>query len=152
MICLRNDYHRGLRNGTVGTVTSVSLEHRHMTLETNEGRRVLPAEYLDAGQIRHGYAVTVHKAQGSTCDHALVLGSDELYREMGYVGLSRGRVSNRMYFVDGTEQGAHREAHEPEKSDVVSAVREALATSHAKELATSRAAEMEPDFELDIGP
>jgi hypothetical protein len=61
-----------------------------------------------------------------------------------------------MYLVDGTEQRAdreaHAEAHEPEKTDVVTADREALATSHAKELATSRATGVESDFEIDIGP
>ena len=156
VMCLRNDYHRGLRNGMVGTVTSINHEHRHIALETDDGRRILPADYLDAGHIRHGYAVTVHKAQGSTCDHALVLGSDELYREMGYVGLSCGRLSNRMYLVDGAEQRADREVHatpnQPEGSDVLAAAREALATSRAKKLATSRADQLESDLGIDIGP
>jgi len=137
----------------VGTVTSINHEHRHIALETAAGRRILPADYLDAGHIRHGYAVTVHKAQGSTCDHALLLGSDELYREMGYVGLSRGRLSNRMYLVDGAEQRADREVHasQPEEADVVSGVRDALSTSRAKELATSRADQLDADLGIDIG-
>ncbi len=57
--------------------------------------------------------------------------------------------------VDGTEQRAdpeaHANAHEPEKTDVVSAVREALASSQAKELATSRADGAHTGFEIDIG-
>jgi ATP-dependent exoDNAse (exonuclease V) alpha subunit len=117
VICLCNDYHRGLRNGMVGTVTSISHEHRQMTVQTNGGRRVLPAEYLDAGHIRHGYAVTVHKAQGSTCDHALVLGSDELYREMGYVGLSRGRVSNRMDISSTAPSSGPTARHTPRRTN-----------------------------------
>jgi len=156
VICLRNDYHRGLRNGMVGTVTSINHEHRHIALETDDGRRILTTDYLDAGHIRHGYAITVHKSQGSTCGHALLLGSDELYREMGYVGLSRGRLSNRMYLVDGAEQRADREVHatpsQPEGADVVSGVREALTTSRAKELATSRADQLDADLGIDIGP
>ena len=155
VLCLRNDYQRNLRNGMIGTITAVSHEHRQIVLATDDGRRVLPTDYLDAGHIRHGYAVTVHKAQGSTCDHSLVLGSDELYREMGYVALSRGRISNRMYLVDNAERladlEAHAPSHEPDRPDVAGLVRDALATSHAKDLATNRAAEMDADFDLDIG-
>ena len=39
----------------------------------------------------YGYALTVHQSQGMTCERALLLGSDALYREAGYVGMSRGR-------------------------------------------------------------
>ena len=155
VMCLRNDYQRGLRNGMAGTITSVSQEHRQVVMNTDEGRRILPADYLDAGHLRHGFAVTVHKAQGSTCDHSLVLGSDELYREMGYVALSRGRHSNRMYLVDSADHVADLEAHsnasEPNDWDPIAAVRESLATSHAKELATSRTDGVEAGLEIDIG-
>ena len=75
---------------------------------------------------------------------------------MGYVGLSRGRLSNRMYLVDGAEQRADREVHatpnQPEGSDVVAAVREALATSRAKKLAAGRADQLESDLGIDVGP
>lgn len=158
IICLRNDYQRGLRNGMTGTIDLISHEHRQIVLSTDDGRRILPADYLDAGYLRHGYAVTIHKAQGSTCDHSLVLGSDDLYREMGYVALSRGRDSNRMYLVDNSERSVDFEAHtkEPGRDDrsAVDLVRDALTTSRAKDLATSRAREpeLDTDYGIDIGP
>ncbi len=34
----------------------------------------------------------MHQSQGMTCDTALLLGNDALYREAGYVGLSRGHA------------------------------------------------------------
>src|SRR3954462_2860097 len=52
------------------------------------------------GQLDHGYAVTVHKAQGRTVTHALLLSSDGASRELGYVGLSRGTTSNHLYLED----------------------------------------------------
>ena len=75
ILCLRNDYPHGLRNGMAGTIESIDHEHRRITMATDDGRRTIPTEYIDQGLLRHGYAVTVHKAQGSTCDHSLLLGS-----------------------------------------------------------------------------
>lgn len=98
-MCLRNDRRVDVRNGTIGNITMIDPHHRTLTINTDGGERTLPAEYLDAGHVRHGYAVTIHKAQGVTCGHALLLGTDDLYQESGYVGISRGRHSNRIYAV-----------------------------------------------------
>jgi len=62
---------------------------------------------LDGGGLDHGYALTVHQAQGLTVDRAFLLGSDALYREAGYVGLSRGRQENRIYLTDQPDHFIH---------------------------------------------
>ena len=62
----------------------------------------LPGEYVDAGHLAHGYATTIHKTQGATVDRGLLLGTDELFRERGYVGMSRGRLSNHLYLLGAT--------------------------------------------------
>ncbi len=41
--------------------------------------------------------MTIHKAQGLTCDTAFVYATGDLYRELGYVALSRGRDLNVIY-------------------------------------------------------
>jgi conjugative relaxase-like TrwC/TraI family protein len=94
VMCLRNDYRLGVRNGMVGTVAS--LDQGDVMLA--DGTQ-LPSSYLQAGYLTHGYASTVHKAQGATVDRAYLLGSDQLYREAGYVGMSRGRLSNDLFVV-----------------------------------------------------
>jgi len=38
---------------------------------------------IGLGCLDHGYALTVHQAQGLTCQRAMLLGSDTLYREAG---------------------------------------------------------------------
>ena len=87
----------------------------------------MPAAYLHAGHLAHGYAITGHKAQGMTSDHAFVLGSDTIYREWGYVSMSRGRGINRLYAVaDGLDVD---ETHEP--SPRRRAPRRPLALVHA---------------------
>jgi ATP-dependent exoDNAse (exonuclease V) alpha subunit len=59
--------------------------------------------------------MTVHKAQGLTCDRAYVLGTDDLYAEAGYTALSRGRYENRLYVtLDDEPEVDHHGAIEPD--------------------------------------
>ena len=110
IVCLRNDRHLGVVNGTRATVDHVT-DDLGLAVRLDDDRQVtLPAGYLEAGHVTHGYAITGHKAQGITVDHSFVLGSDELYREWGYVALSRGRHTNRLYLhetADPREAGPH---------------------------------------------
>jgi hypothetical protein len=102
IVCLRNDRRLGVVNGTRAT-SPPSPPTTRWSLRCDDGRSVtLPAWYVDAGHVAHGYAITGHKAQGMTVDHTFVLGSDELYREWGYVALSRGRHSNHLYVHGAT--------------------------------------------------
>jgi ATP-dependent exoDNAse (exonuclease V) alpha subunit len=153
VVCTRNDYPNGVRNGTVGEITAIDHGATTVRICTEEGDRVLGRDYLAAGWVRHGYAVTVHKAQGRTCDHGLLLASDDLHREMGYVGLSRGRESNRMYVVS-TEPADELERHgrHEERADPYDLVVESLHRSAAKELAIDHAdPDLGADDDLDIG-
>ncbi|MBA2729339.1 MAG: AAA family ATPase, partial [Euzebyaceae bacterium] len=101
VMALRNDRRLGVINGSRGTATAVDSDQRSVTVRLTDHRQViLPAGYLDAGHLTHGYAITGHKAQGLTTDQAWVLGSDNLYREWGYVAMSRARHSTRLYLVD----------------------------------------------------
>ena len=99
IICLWNNYRLGVRNGDRGTIERVDPAQRTMRIRTTAGTRTLPADYLDNDHVAHGYAITIHKAQGATVDVSLVLGTDDLYRQAGYVALSRGRATNTLYTV-----------------------------------------------------
>jgi conjugative relaxase-like TrwC/TraI family protein len=122
VMCLRNDRRLGVANGTTGTVTSVT--GGEVTLA--DGTR-LPPTYLAAGHLTHSYASTVHKAQGATVDRGFLLGSDQLYREAGYVGLSRARLSNELFVVSPE---ASEEMENP-LSDLVRDLRSSRAQSLA---------------------
>jgi len=69
----------------------------------------LPTSYV-AEHVELGYAITAHRAQGSTVDtaHAIVH-SPEVTRESLYVAMTRGRESNRVYVA--TDQH-HLEEHQ----------------------------------------
>jgi len=67
-------------------------------LHTDDERNVtINAIWATRHDLSHAYAMTLHKAQGLTVDHALLYGSEALTREAGYVGLSRGRRENHIY-------------------------------------------------------
>jgi conjugative relaxase-like TrwC/TraI family protein len=102
IVCLRNNRRLGIHNGTRATITNIDPDHHTITIETNRGEVRLPAGYVDAGHIAHGYATTIHKTQGATVDRGLLLGTDELFRERGYVAMSRGRLSNHLYLLGAT--------------------------------------------------
>ncbi len=103
--------------------------------------------------MRHGYAVTVHKAQGRTCEHGLLLASDDLHREMGYVGLSRGKQSNRMYLVaDETPDELEHHGRAGERADPLDLVADSLRRSASQQLALDQArTQPELDDGADIG-
>jgi hypothetical protein len=69
-----------------------------------------------------------------TTDRAFVLGDESLYREWGYVAMSRGREENRLYVVmgDGAREDAGGAVDRPYEVDQL--VR-ALERSKAKTLA-----------------
>jgi conjugative relaxase-like TrwC/TraI family protein len=87
------------------------------------GRRsrvTLPAVYV-AEHVDLGYAITAHRAQGSTVDTAhLVVHSSSMTREAFYVAMTRGRYANLAYVA--TDE-AHLEEHQhtPDYEDQVTA-------------------------------
>ena len=152
VVCLRNDRRLDVRNGTTGDITMIDPHDRTLTINTADGARILPADYLDAGHVRHGYAVTIHKAQGVTCDHALLLGTDDLYQESGYVGISRGRHSNRIHAVSTEpDPEAHIPAHLRTGRDPLDVLTHSLEQSHAQQLGIDHDTDADLDADLDLG-
>lgn len=149
VMCLKNAYRPGVLNGTRGRVARIDAENRTLTLDTDKAATVtLPSWYLDAGHVVHAYAATVHKAQGSTVDRAFVLGTDDLYREMGYTAMSRGRDANHLYVVGGEplDPDDHHAAPAPPEPD--EEVFAALERSRAKSLALDTMQNADPAVRL----
>jgi Ti-type conjugative transfer relaxase TraA len=100
VVCLRNQRADGLLNGLRGVVTAIDPKARSLAVRLTDGTdRAVPTSYLEAGHLNHGYAMTIHKAQGLTADEALVLATDDLYQEAGYTALSRARLDTRIYLA-----------------------------------------------------
>ena len=85
---------QGVKNGTLGTLESVSPDR--FVARLDDGRRVAwsPEQY---DRIAHGYAVTVHKSQGATVDRTYVLADPMMNRNASYVALTRHREGVQVY-------------------------------------------------------
>ena len=123
MVCRRNDYSLGVRNGTQGTVVDLGRHAEHLDLFTDHGETIrIPADYL--AHARHGYALTGHVSQGESVDRTFVLASPERGgAEWAYVAGSRQRHDLQVFVV-------HHEAENVEE-----ALARAWSRSRAKSLA-----------------
>jgi Ti-type conjugative transfer relaxase TraA len=92
---LRNERSLGLKNGTLGRVEDISPSA--MTARLDSGARVTVA-FKNYAHLDHGYASTIHKAQGVTVDRTHVLASPGLDRHATYVALSRHRRSVNLHY------------------------------------------------------
>lgn len=88
IIFLRNERSLGVKNGTLGVIEEVSIQS--MTVQTDDGRSVR-FDLKDYAHIDHGYAATIHKAQGMTVDRTHVLATPGMDAHGSYVSLSRHR-------------------------------------------------------------
>ena len=85
-----------VRNGMLGTVIFIDTTRCVVHVAADDGHELrLPFAYA-AGlrpdglrQLDHGYAMTVHRAQGSTWARTYLLASQDLFREEAYTALSR---------------------------------------------------------------
>lgn len=101
---LRNERGLGVKNGTLGMVVSVTQVR--MAVMLDDGRAVA-FDVKDYASIDHGYAATVHKAQGVTVDRVHVLATPGLDRHAAYVALSRHRDAVDVHYGrdDFADQG-----------------------------------------------
>jgi hypothetical protein len=144
VLALRNDYQLGVLNGTRATVERIDTTRQEMILATDGDRLTVPFAYAEAGHLTHGYATTIHKAQGATVDRCFVLADDTMTREHAYTALSRGRHGNDLFVV--AEDRRVEERHTPEAGiDPLDAVRRAIGRSAGKHMAVD-------DVGLEVAP
>lgn len=92
---LRNERELGVKNGSLGTVEQV--DRARMAVRLDDGRHVA-FDIKDYSDVTHGYAATIHKAQGLTVDRVHVLATPGLDRHAAYVALSRHRDEVHLHY------------------------------------------------------
>jgi Ti-type conjugative transfer relaxase TraA len=92
---LRNERDLGVKNGTLGIIEQVTPQR--MAVRTDDGRAVT-FDTKDYAHIDHGYAATIHKAQGMTVDRAHVLATPGMDSHGAYVALSRHRNGVELHY------------------------------------------------------
>ena len=92
---LRNEREMGVKNGSLGTVQNV--DRMRMAVMLDDGRNVA-FDFKDYAHVDHGYAATIHKAQGMTVDRVQVLATLGMDRHGAYVAMSRHRDSVDLHY------------------------------------------------------
>ena len=135
VLVLRNDYRLGLLNGTHAAVDRIDVDRRHIVaLTDNDERLVIPFGYVSDGRLTHGYATTIHKAQGATVDRCFVLVDETASREHAYTAVSRGRHGNDLFVVAADRRSEERHAAEVQP-DPLDGLRAAVQRSSAQRFA-----------------
>jgi conjugative relaxase-like TrwC/TraI family protein len=97
-----NDHRAGIVNGERAVVAEIDVKKGHVLLDTADGTRL--AQRLDGPlHLDHGYAQTVHSAQGRTCERVLIdapAGSATNNESAYYVAISRATHEVRLYTDD----------------------------------------------------
>jgi conjugative relaxase-like TrwC/TraI family protein len=137
IMCGRNHHGLGVLNGTTGVITAIEQPTGAVTIAVGDQRVELPGWYV-AEHVQLGYATTIHKAQGATVDHALVLADGALYREAGYTALTRGRHTNTLYAATHETLGLEAHGRARELDDPLRDVINHVRRSQAQTLAIDR--------------
>jgi exodeoxyribonuclease V alpha subunit len=92
VIQLKNDYQRGVFNGEIGRVDSVSEDGRDLLVQFDT---LVPLAAGEWDQIALAYAITVHKAQGSEYEWVVMPLSTQhailLDRPLFYTAITRAK-------------------------------------------------------------
>ena len=94
----KNDKRLGVKNGTIGTLVALDKGFAFVRLGGKKGP-VIPVNLAVYRNFRHGYAVTIHKAQGMTTDKVHVLASKNMDRNLTYVAMSRHRDQVSLHYA-----------------------------------------------------
>jgi len=101
IVLLENNRDLGVKNGMLGTVEAVEPNALHLRLDGSSGgpndARHLALPVKDYQSFDHGYATTIHKAQGATVDRAFVMASSTMDRHLTYVAMTRHRDAVTLY-------------------------------------------------------
>lgn len=98
---LKNDRELGVKNGTLGTIERCHdnlLVVRLDQADKEKSPRTITFSTDSYNSLEHGYAATVHKAQGVTVDKSYILASKYFDGHSTYVGMSRHRESTDLFY------------------------------------------------------
>ncbi len=99
IINLVNNVENNIFNGDIGYITKINPKKSDEIMEVDfYGNKVtFKREELSANIIKHAYAMSIHKSQGSEFNHVIMPISKEysrmLYNKLIYTGVSRARKS-----------------------------------------------------------
>ncbi|WP_315927462.1 Ti-type conjugative transfer relaxase TraA [Mesorhizobium sp. SP-1A] len=98
IVFLKNEGSLGVKNGMLAKVVEATTGRIIAEIGEGEQRRQVVVEQRLYDNVDHGYATTIHKAQGATVDRVKVLASLSLDRHLTYVAMTRHREDLAIYY------------------------------------------------------
>jgi Ti-type conjugative transfer relaxase TraA len=98
IVFLKNEGSLGVKNGMLAKVLEAAPGRIVAEVGEGEHRRQVTIEQRFYNNLDHGYATTIHKAQGVTVDRVKVLASLSLDRHLTYVAMTRHREDLAVYY------------------------------------------------------
>jgi ATP-dependent exoDNAse (exonuclease V) alpha subunit len=109
---LKNDRHMCVKNGSLGTIEKIEGNQLTIKLDKDNAPSFKDSRItfnLDQyNHIDHGYAATIHKAQGVTVNRTYLLASKHMDSHATYVAMSRHRQSADLFY--SKEEFSHERA------------------------------------------
>ena len=94
---LVNDVDKGIYNGDIGYIYDIDINSKSDFIRINFDNNIVSFKRDELASIKHAYAISVHKAQGSEFDHVIMpiskTYSKMLYNKLIYTGISRAKKS-----------------------------------------------------------
>jgi conjugative relaxase-like TrwC/TraI family protein len=99
-----------VRNGQRWEVTHINPDRNRLIARRLDDKTLgaFANDYVRE-HITHGYAITVHSAQGVTADTTHAVLSDDASRALAYVAMTRGRDTNTAYISRRTSEHEHQD-------------------------------------------
>ncbi|MFN7088980.1 MAG: Ti-type conjugative transfer relaxase TraA [Allorhizobium sp.] len=98
IVFLKNEGSLGVKNGMLANVVEAGPGRLVAEIGEGEHRAQVLVEQRFYNNVDHGYATTIHKAQGATVDRVKVLASLSLDRHLTYVAMTRHREDLDVYY------------------------------------------------------
>lgn len=93
VIQMRNNYEKEVFNGDIGKIIGIDLENREVKVSYDE--RVVSYDFSELDEIMPGYAISIHKSQGSEYEAVIVPVTTHHYillqRNLLYTALTRAK-------------------------------------------------------------
>lgn len=94
---LVNDVDKGIYNGDIGYIYDIDINSKSDFIRINFDNNIVSFKREELISIKHAYAISVHKSQGSEFDHVIIPISKNyskmLYNKLIYTGISRAKKS-----------------------------------------------------------
>lgn len=105
VIELVNMPDEGVYNGDIGIIESITTEDNKTVMYVDFDSNIVRFNLKDFNNLKHGYAISIHKSQGGEFNNVIIPMSLEysrmLYKKLIYTGITRAK--NNLIIVGSTE-------------------------------------------------